>query len=105
MLLRYKMRQQRGTRWPTESAPRANEKQNGVDEEDILHSVPREPEKRRGAESLHGVTHEDDRTAIEPIRYVSCRQNEDQPRKKQSESRISQVQGAMRDLVHLPSDG
>ena len=62
-------------------------------------------DKRAGAKYLQRVARQNHAPPVEAVGHVARRQQKNQARQKQRQSRVAQVDGAMRDRIHLPRHG
>ena len=102
MTFRHKVRNQRRARRRRKRAARADEKQHCINGENVLCVVARQLDQRARAEHLQRVTGQDHASAVESISHMACRKKKNQPRQKQRQPRVTQVDGAVRNRVHLP---
>jgi hypothetical protein len=102
VLSRDKVRHQRGAGWPAERATRPDDEENRKNRPHAVDAGPREAKKHRGTDRLQRVANQDHMTAVEAVGHVAGGQNEDQPRQKQHQPRVAQIDGPVRDLVDLP---
>ncbi len=87
-----------------ETSASADDKEDGIDEPDVLRVTERKPEQSEGGERLHGVAGEDDGAAIVAVGDMTGGKNEKDAGQKESEAGIAECEGRVGDLVDLPGD-
>lgn len=74
MLFRHEVRKECGTGGGGKGTPRADQKQHGINGEDVVCAPERESKQCNGTEDLKYVAAKDDMAPVKAIRNVTSRQ-------------------------------
>src|SRR5216683_2169942 len=105
MFFRNQLRQQRAARWPVETAEDPEEHEDNVNRVNRLRSAPADREQKRRAQGEAAIAPHQQLAAVVEIGGVSGEEKQREAGQKLGEANVSEIERALRDLVHLPSHG